>query len=55
MLWFWLGFFFQKFFEASDKDKDDELDLEEFTQYMSSHVNELKLAFENLDRNKDGM
>ncbi|XP_061737267.1 mitochondrial adenyl nucleotide antiporter SLC25A23 isoform X1 [Nerophis ophidion] len=46
---------FEKIVEAGDINQDGVLDFEEFTQYLRTHEEQLKLMFHNLDKNKDGL
>ena len=39
----------------ADQDEDKALDFGEFTSYMEEHEKGLRLAFSDLDKNKDGM
>ncbi|XP_036624087.1 calcium-binding mitochondrial carrier protein SCaMC-1-like [Trichosurus vulpecula] len=41
--------------KASDTNKDDQLDFEEFMQYLEDHEKKMRLAFNSLDRNQDGV
>ena len=38
----------------ADKDDNLEMDFAEFIQYMQEHERKLRLAFSDLDKNKDG-
>ena len=38
----------------ADRNANKEIDFAEFVKYMTDHERNLKLAFGNLDRNKDG-
>ncbi|XP_004637008.2 calcium-binding mitochondrial carrier protein SCaMC-1 [Octodon degus] len=40
---------------AGDTNADSGLDFEEFVQYLQDHEKKMKLAFDSLDRNKDGV
>ncbi|CAH1786844.1 unnamed protein product [Owenia fusiformis] len=44
----------EKLLAKSDLNKDEHLDFAEFVQYVSEHEKQLKLAFNKLDRDKDG-
>jgi len=39
----------------ADTDKSQEINFAEFVEYMREHERKLKLAFSDLDHNKDGM
>ncbi|XP_002715499.1 mitochondrial adenyl nucleotide antiporter SLC25A24 isoform X2 [Oryctolagus cuniculus] len=41
--------------QAGDKNADSGLDFEEFVRYLQDHEKKMKLAFNSLDRNSDGM
>jgi solute carrier family 25 phosphate transporter 23/24/25/41 len=47
--------FFQEIMNRADQDASSGLDFQEFMTYMQSHEQKLRLAFSDLDRNKDGM
>lgn len=38
----------------ADKDKSSDISFSEFVEYMREHERKLRLAFSDLDRNKDG-
>uniref|UniRef100_A0A4X2L9N3 EF-hand domain-containing protein n=1 Tax=Vombatus ursinus TaxID=29139 RepID=A0A4X2L9N3_VOMUR len=40
---------------AGDTNKDNQLDFEEFMQYLKNHEKKMKLAFTSLDKNHDVM
>jgi hypothetical protein len=40
--------------QKADEDANLELDFAEFSRYMQKHERQLRLAFSDLDRNKDG-
>ena len=39
---------------ASDKNKDGQLDVVEFSKYLHEHEKKLRLVFKKLDKNEDG-
>ena len=39
----------------ADTDRSKDISFAEFVEYMREHERKLKLAFSDLDRNKDGM
>ncbi|XP_043819926.1 calcium-binding mitochondrial carrier protein SCaMC-1-like isoform X2 [Dromiciops gliroides] len=43
------------FLKVSDANHDEQLDFEEFMQYLKDHEKKMKLAFNSLDKNQDGM
>ncbi|XP_006866071.1 PREDICTED: calcium-binding mitochondrial carrier protein SCaMC-1-like [Chrysochloris asiatica] len=45
----------QVILKAGDTNKDSELDFEEFTQYLKDHEKKMRLAFNSLDANNDGV
>nr|XP_044994710.1 calcium-binding mitochondrial carrier protein SCaMC-1 isoform X2 [Jaculus jaculus] len=45
----------KEIFEAADANADSKLDFEEFVQYLQDHEKKMKLAFNNLDKNSDGV
>ncbi len=45
---------FQEIIAKADKNANMQLDFAEFVQYMQEHEQKLKLAFSDLDKNKDG-
>uniref|UniRef100_A0A7N4PUX7 EF-hand domain-containing protein n=3 Tax=Sarcophilus harrisii TaxID=9305 RepID=A0A7N4PUX7_SARHA len=45
----------QDLLKAGDTDQDDQLDFEEFMQYLKDHEKKMKLAFKSLDRSQDGV
>lgn len=45
---------FQDLVSKADKDASAEISFTEFLEYMEEHERKLKLAFSDLDRNKDG-
>ncbi|XP_043819932.1 calcium-binding mitochondrial carrier protein SCaMC-1-like isoform X7 [Dromiciops gliroides] len=45
----------QDFLKVSDANHDEQLDFEEFMQYLKDHEKKMKLAFNSLDKNQDGM
>ena len=47
--------FLQDFLRRADENNDNELTFSEFVQYMTEHEKRLKIAFSDLDKNKDGM
>jgi solute carrier family 25 (mitochondrial phosphate transporter), member 23/24/25/41 len=40
--------------QRADSDASSEISFAEFVEYMSEHERKLKLAFSDLDHNKDG-
>jgi len=46
--------FVQAVLKKADKDKSSDISFSEFVEYMLDHERQLKLAFSDLDRNKDG-
>ncbi|KAM9688256.1 mitochondrial adenyl nucleotide antiporter SLC25A24-like [Trichechus inunguis] len=42
-------------FKAGDTNKDSKLDFEEFVQYLQDHEKKMRLAFNSLDTNNDGV
>ncbi|KAK5869564.1 hypothetical protein PBY51_024270 [Eleginops maclovinus] len=44
----------QKIVSSGDQDKDDGLDLNEFSNYLKEHEKKLRLTFKSLDKNNDG-
>lgn len=46
---------FQKIIASGDQDKNDGLDLNEFSRYLKEHEKKLRLTFKSLDKNNDGM
>ncbi len=48
-------FVLQEIMSKGDKDDNLEMDMAEFVQYMQNHERQLKIAFRDLDKNKDGM
>ena len=40
--------------KRADRDASAEISFSEFVEYMSEHERKLKLAFSELDHNKDG-
>ncbi|KAB1273712.1 Calcium-binding mitochondrial carrier protein SCaMC-1 [Camelus dromedarius] len=42
-------------FKAGDTNDDLKLDFEEFMQYLKEHEKKMRLAFNSLDRNNDGV
>jgi len=46
--------FVQAVLKKADKDKSSDISFAEFVEYMREHERKLKLAFSDLDRNKDG-
>jgi len=52
---YWLQtLFVQAVLKKADKDKSSDISFSEFVEYMLDHERKLKLAFSDLDRNKDG-
>ena len=49
-----VALFLQEILSKADSDADKEIDFAEFVKYMTDHEKKLKLAFGDLDRNKDG-
>lgn len=47
--------FLQEIFKAGDTNADSGLDFQEFLQYLTDHEKKMRLAFNRLDRNKDGV
>ena len=45
----------QAMLSKADTDKSQEINFAEFVEYMREHERKLKLAFSDLDHNKDGM
>lgn len=50
-----LFFYLQEIISTADKDANAEIDFAEFAQYMREHESKLRLAFSDLDKNKDGL
>jgi hypothetical protein len=44
----------QEMLKRADSDASNEINFAEFVEYMLEHERKLKLAFSDLDRNKDG-
>ncbi|KAF7653157.1 hypothetical protein LDENG_00086690 [Lucifuga dentata] len=44
----------QKIVSSGDQDKDEGLNLSEFSQYLKEHEKKLQLTFKSLDKNNDG-
>ncbi|KAG8554604.1 hypothetical protein GDO81_003842 [Engystomops pustulosus] len=44
----------QKIVKAGDKDRDGQLDFEEFVHYLRDHEKKLRLVFRSLDKKNDG-
>ena len=47
-------FCLQDIIQKADSNDNQEMDFGEFSKYMQEHERQLKLAFSDLDRNKDG-
>lgn len=47
--------FLQEIFKAGDTNADSGLDFKEFLRYLKDHEKEMRLAFNSLDLNKDGV
>ncbi|XP_016073653.1 PREDICTED: calcium-binding mitochondrial carrier protein SCaMC-1-like [Miniopterus natalensis] len=45
----------KEIFKAGDTNADSGLDFQEFLQYLTDHEKKMRLAFNRLDRNKDGI
>ena len=45
----------QNIVALADSDENSEIDISEFMKYMANHEKKLKLAFNRLDRNNDGI
>ena len=50
----WGTFLLQEIMKKADEDDNLELDFKEFSRYMQEHERKLRLAFSDLDKNKDG-
>ncbi|XP_023597972.1 calcium-binding mitochondrial carrier protein SCaMC-1-like [Trichechus manatus latirostris] len=46
---------YEVIFKAGDTNKDSKLDFEEFVQYLQDHEKKMRLAFNSLDTNNDGV
>lgn len=51
----WVSSFLQDFLKASDANSDSKLDFEEFMKYLKDHEKKMRLAFNSLDTNNDGV
>lgn len=47
--------FLQDIFKAGDTNDDSGLDFEEFMRYLKDHEKKMRLAFNSLDKNNDGV